>query len=60
MSNDKPKLSTYTVIGVYAEDQQRFGEICAGGDEDPAMALAQVRAGSPGLIIESLRRRDAD
>ena len=47
--------ATYTVVGVYAEDGQRFAEtfedINPGGAEDQAQAWADEQVGSPEIII---------
>jgi hypothetical protein len=55
MNNDSRKMSTYTVIGVYAEDHQRFAESFRAETPEGAEGLAEIWAenqtGSPEIII---------
>jgi hypothetical protein len=50
--------TTYTVVGVYAEDGQRFGEVFEaidpGAAEDQAEAWADEQVGSPEIIIAAV------
>jgi hypothetical protein len=61
--SDKQKLSTYTVIGVYAEDDQRFAETfeatSSDGAEEQAHDWAEAEIVSAGVVAGDAVLADA-